>query len=229
MRSSGEKTYLALWTVYSTPPHLCYLRVAQESRCFSSSAFVISGSSQPPSRRQPEGRSSRDRLHPSAQHLGDAPGLGDAAARRERRLGVEDLADRADARLARGACAKPSRNCRAPARSSGWTLQPGVDERADQPGPDRPLVVGGVARAQVAVSSAACSRAARARASAGRPASAAARAPRPSTGSQRVAVEHRMVAARWRRPGSAGRRVVALSRRRPRRTDSRPRRTRSAR
>ena len=46
---------------------------------------------------------------------------------------------------------KPSRKRRAPARSSGMHLQPGVDERADQPGPDRPLVIGGVARAQVAV------------------------------------------------------------------------------
>ena len=37
---------------------------------------------------------------PGAQRLGDAPGLRDAAARRERRLGVEDLGDGADAVLA---------------------------------------------------------------------------------------------------------------------------------
>jgi hypothetical protein len=33
----------------------------------------------------------------TAQRFRDAPGLGDAAARSERRLGVEDFADRADA------------------------------------------------------------------------------------------------------------------------------------
>ena len=39
------------------------------------------------------------RLDPAAEHLGDAPGLGDAAAGGVGRLGVEDLADAADARL----------------------------------------------------------------------------------------------------------------------------------
>src|SRR6266851_2777459 len=39
------------------------------------------------------------RLDESAQHFGDTPGLGDAAARGEGRLGIEDLADRADAGL----------------------------------------------------------------------------------------------------------------------------------
>ena len=50
-----------------------------------------------------------------AQHLGNAPGLGDAAARRIGRLGVKDLADRSQAELAkvrleaaeRPACASP--------------------------------------------------------------------------------------------------------------------------
>ena len=36
-------------------------------------------------------------LQPAAQDLGDAPGLRDAAAREERRLGVEDFADLPDA------------------------------------------------------------------------------------------------------------------------------------
>src|ERR1043165_3945871 len=36
--------------------------------------------------------------NPAPQNFRDAPGLRDAAARRERRDGVEDLADRADAR-----------------------------------------------------------------------------------------------------------------------------------
>src|SRR6185503_15499123 len=39
-------------------------------------------------------------LDPAAQHLGHAPGLGHAAARRVRRLRVEDLADGPDAGLA---------------------------------------------------------------------------------------------------------------------------------
>ena len=38
-----------------------------------------------------------------------------------------------------------------PAARSGCVLHPRVDERADQPGPDRALVVGAVARAQIAV------------------------------------------------------------------------------
>ena len=46
---------------------------------------------------RPMRRSSR--AVPGAQQLGHAPRLGDAAARRVRRLGVEDLADRSDARL----------------------------------------------------------------------------------------------------------------------------------
>ena len=38
-------------------------------------------------------------LHPRPQHLGHAQGAGDAAARRVRSVGVEDLGERADARL----------------------------------------------------------------------------------------------------------------------------------
>jgi ribosomal 50S subunit-recycling heat shock protein len=63
-----------------------------------------------------------------AQHLGDAPGLGHAAAGRERFLGVEDLADRADARLAQMWRPNPSRKRAPRSRSSGVHLQPGVDE-----------------------------------------------------------------------------------------------------
>src|SRR5258705_12132841 len=40
------------------------------------------------------------RLHPAAQHFGDAPGLGDAAAWGVGGLGVEDLADAAEAGFA---------------------------------------------------------------------------------------------------------------------------------
>src|ERR1700676_3908197 len=40
-------------------------------------------------------------LDQAAQNFGDAPGLRDAAARREWRLGVKDLADRTDTALAK--------------------------------------------------------------------------------------------------------------------------------
>ena len=46
---------------------------------------------------------------------------------------------------------KPSRNRAGAGGVVGVDLQPGVDERADQPGPDGALVIGGVAGAQVAV------------------------------------------------------------------------------
>ena len=39
----------------------------------------------------------RSRFDPGAEDFGDAPGLGDAAARFERRFGVKDFVDGADA------------------------------------------------------------------------------------------------------------------------------------
>jgi hypothetical protein len=75
-------------------------------------------------------------LDQGAQHFGDAPGLGDAAARGERRFGIENLADRADASLAEmgleGVEEMPRRLA-----LFGVDLEPGVDKRADQPGPYR--------------------------------------------------------------------------------------------
>jgi hypothetical protein len=73
----------------------------------------------------------------TTQHFGDAPGLGDAAARREWRLGVKDFADRADAGLGEmrlEAVEETSRRCAV----IGVDLEPGIDERADQPGPHVP-------------------------------------------------------------------------------------------
>ena len=55
------------------------------------------------------------------QHFGHAPRLGDAAARRVRRLGVEDLADRPEARLAQMGLEAAERLPRA-GRSSGYTF-----------------------------------------------------------------------------------------------------------
>ena len=66
------------------------------------------------------------------------------------RFGVEDLAERADARFVqvRREAFETAPRARLVVRMD---LEPGIDERADQPAPDRALVVGGVARAQVAV------------------------------------------------------------------------------
>src|SRR3954470_2241707 len=90
------------------------------------------------------------RLHPAAQHLGDAPGLGDAAAGGVRLLGVEDFADAAQAGFAemRDETVQEMPGLR---RISGVDAQPGVHVRADEPAPDRPLVIGGVAGPQIAV------------------------------------------------------------------------------
>src|SRR5436190_2560264 len=80
-------------------------------------------------------------LQQDAQHFGDAPGLRDAPARHERRLGIEDLADRSDTRVAQ--VAVETVEYPACAVAVLWIhLQPRVDERPDQPRPHRALVVG---------------------------------------------------------------------------------------
>ena len=87
-------------------------------------------------------------LDPGAEHLGNAPGLGDAAPGREGRFGVEDFADRAQRGLVQMWAEGFEKVPGAPA-VIGMDLEPGVDERADQPGPDRALVVGRVPGPQV--------------------------------------------------------------------------------
>src|SRR5690349_12564543 len=79
-----------------------------------------------------------DRLYQGAQHLSDAPGLGDTAARGEGRLGVENLAYRANAGLGE---VRFETIEKMPRRLVivGMHLEPGVDERADQPCPDGAL------------------------------------------------------------------------------------------
>ena len=87
---------------------------------------------------------------PATQHLGYAPGLRYAAARRKRRRGVEDLADGAQARLSKvrrktlqkSACFEPALRI---------NLQPGIDERADQPGPHRALMIRGISGQEIAL------------------------------------------------------------------------------
>src|SRR5207237_8059048 len=85
----------------------------------------------------------------AAQYLGLAPGLRYAAARRQGRFGVEDFADRTDACLCDHGCEAGEKAARLLALV-GMHLEPGIDERSDQPGPDRALVISGVARAQIA-------------------------------------------------------------------------------
>src|SRR5262252_9766319 len=89
-------------------------------------------------------------FHVAPQNLRDAPGLSHAAARRVMALGVEDLADRTDTGLAEALLETVKKSARAPVLA-GIHSEPGVDERPDQPCPDRPLVISRVARAQIAV------------------------------------------------------------------------------
>src|SRR5919198_3409747 len=88
-------------------------------------------------------------LHAGAQQLGYAPRLRDAAARREWRLGIEHLADRSDARIVH-VREETVDTLLDGLEVVGMDLQPGVDERTDEPSPDRALVIGRVARAQIA-------------------------------------------------------------------------------
>src|SRR5437764_223087 len=85
----------------------------------------------------------------TAQHFRDAPGLGDAAARRERRLGVKDFADRAEARFSEMRLEAVEEMPRHHA-IIGVDLEPRIDERADQPSPYRALVIGGIAGTHIA-------------------------------------------------------------------------------
>src|SRR6185436_6568768 len=89
-------------------------------------------------------------LDPAAQELGNAPGLSDTPPRGERRLGIEDLADRPDAGLVEMRDKALERLSHA-----GYVvwinLQPGVHIRSGQPAPDGALVVRRVARAQISV------------------------------------------------------------------------------
>src|SRR5262249_23677218 len=78
------------------------------------------------------------------------PRLGYAAARGERRVGVEDLANRSNA----GVIEMRSKSSDGLHRACAvvWKdSQPGIDERPNQPGPDRTLMVRRVARTSIAV------------------------------------------------------------------------------
>src|SRR5262249_43395120 len=90
------------------------------------------------------------RFRPTPQGFRDAPRLGDAAARRERLLRVKDLAERADAGFAQLADESLQK---APGSRPllRLDLDPGVEERTDEPRPHRSLMIGGIAGTQVAI------------------------------------------------------------------------------
>src|SRR5262245_39237232 len=92
----------------------------------------------------------RVRLDPASQELRHAPGLGTAAPRRKGHFGIEDFADRPETRLvqmSRQSIEKPSRG-RHVVRIG---FDPGIDKWTDEPGPYGPLMIGRVARPQIAV------------------------------------------------------------------------------
>src|SRR5581483_7678825 len=83
------------------------------------------------------------------QHLGHAPRLRDAAARRIRRFRIEDLADRSDARIVE-VLDESRQHLLRPVDVVRIHLQPRVDEWTDQPGPHRALVIRRVATPEIA-------------------------------------------------------------------------------
>src|SRR5687768_12848002 len=84
------------------------------------------------------------------QNLGHAPRLRDAATRRERRLRIEDLADRSDAAFVqmRNESVEEPPGLRA---FVGMYFEPCIHERPDQPGPDGALMIGGVPRTKIPI------------------------------------------------------------------------------
>ena len=160
-----------------------------------------------------------------AQDFGDAPGLRDTPARSIRRFRVEYLADRADAGFAQVGRKRFEQRARRTAVGR-MHAEPGIDERTNQPRPDRPLVVGGVPGSQVAVILRPVIRDAQDRASGVRTGSTVGRAPLrapAASGSRRESDE----AARWPIADSDGRRDRLPFRRPPRRKGAVPLRTRS--
>jgi len=83
-----------------------------------------------------------------AQDFGDTPGLGDAAHRAKGLLGLEDLADRAEPGLGqvsrKGFEHTPSR------RAIAMDAEVGIEVGSEEPRPDQPLVIGGIAGALIA-------------------------------------------------------------------------------
>lgn len=86
----------------------------------------------------------------ASQHFRDAPRLRGAAAPVVGRFGVEDFADRSDAGVAEVGF-EAVEKMESAVVVAGMHFQPGIDERSDEPGPHRSLVVRRIARPQIAV------------------------------------------------------------------------------
>ena len=86
----------------------------------------------------------------TTKNLRHAPCLRGAAPRVVGRFGVEDLADRADAGVGEER-SEALDEAESACIVAGVHFQPGVEERSDEPGPDRTLMIGGVACAKIAV------------------------------------------------------------------------------
>src|SRR5438105_3631749 len=88
-------------------------------------------------------------LDPAAQHFSDTPCLGNTAARRERRFGIENLTDRSDAGFVQVRPKADQKVARAGAIVQ-VDLEPGINERPDQPGPDGSLMISRIASPEIA-------------------------------------------------------------------------------
>src|SRR4051812_36040530 len=83
------------------------------------------------------------------QDFGDAPGLGGAAARGVGGVRVKNFGNGPHAGFTKVGV-EPAEEVPAFALSIRIGSQPGIDKRTDQPAPDRSLMIGGIARPQVA-------------------------------------------------------------------------------
>lgn len=89
-------------------------------------------------------------FHPAPQHFRHTPGLRDTPPRGERCLGIEDLADGPEAGLPQ-VWDQPLEHLARPSLIFGVHPQPGIDQGPEEPGPDSPLMVRRITRAQTAI------------------------------------------------------------------------------
>src|SRR5579872_6211736 len=89
-------------------------------------------------------------LDPASHQFCDTPGLHDTASWSKRRFRVEDFAYRSDAAFAE-VMSETLQEGASLAEFVRMQTQIGVDKWSNQPGPDGPLMIGGIARAQIAV------------------------------------------------------------------------------
>src|SRR6266446_2046240 len=87
-----------------------------------------------------------DVFHVSPQHLADAPGLRNTSAGPVWWVPIKNLRDVPESALGQVILQRfePLRCLQPRRRASSVDLHVGCDKRSDQPGPHRPLVIGGV-------------------------------------------------------------------------------------